>query len=99
MKFVRPGKELIVQESSLPSLDEYGRSYTTGSKKTARSQVWLIRGTGEIVINGKPLRDYFSLIEYKETAMRPLFVVNRQNHYNVWGMVQGGGPSGKIIIR
>ena len=36
-----------------PKMDTLGRSYATGRRKESTARVWVKRGTGKIVINGK----------------------------------------------
>ena len=36
------------------------RNYGTGRRKTSTARVFLSKGTGSIVVNGKPLDEYFS---------------------------------------
>ena len=38
-----------------PKIDELGRAYATGRRKNASARVWVKRGSGNIVINGKIL--------------------------------------------
>ena len=38
-----------------PKLDAQGRSYATGRRKNAISRVWIKRGSGKIIINGKAI--------------------------------------------
>ncbi len=41
----------------MPTADS--RTYATGKRKTAIARVWLKPGTGNIVVNGKPVDEYF----------------------------------------
>ena len=41
-------------------LDKLGRAYATGRRKTSVSRVWLKKGSGKIVVNGKPSNEYFT---------------------------------------
>ena len=36
-----------------PKMDTLGRSYATGRRKESTARVWVKRGTGKILINGK----------------------------------------------
>ena len=45
-----------------PVLDAQGRSYATGKRKTSIAKIWLSKGTGKIVVNGKDFKDYFKRI-------------------------------------
>ncbi|KAL0033923.1 hypothetical protein WJX77_010989 [Trebouxia sp. C0004] len=45
-------KQEQLRQSRVQVVDEFGRSYGTGKRKTSIARVWLQDGTGEIVING-----------------------------------------------
>ncbi|MCX7599992.1 MAG: 30S ribosomal protein S9, partial [Armatimonadetes bacterium] len=34
------------------------RYYATGKRKNAVARVWLMKGTGRVLVNGKPLGEY-----------------------------------------
>jgi len=36
-----------------PKIDKLGRSYATGKRKDAVARVWIKRGTGKFLINGR----------------------------------------------
>jgi len=37
----------------IPTVDELGRAYATGRRKTAVARVWLTVGTGNVTVNRK----------------------------------------------
>ena len=76
-------------------MDKLGRSYGTGKRKTSIARVWLQSGTGEIVINGKSLIDYFGLMERRSDVLAPLAVTNTLGAFNVRATVKGGGNTGQ----
>ncbi|KAI9349451.1 ribosomal protein S9/S16-domain-containing protein [Zopfochytrium polystomum] len=77
------------------ALDEYGRSLTRGSRKTARAHCWMVEGDGQIYVNGIPMSEYFKQFEDKERIVKPLEATGKLGKYNVWAIVAGGGPSGQ----
>ncbi|KAI9098136.1 ribosomal protein S9/S16-domain-containing protein [Phlyctochytrium arcticum] len=94
-KFVKPGQSLIAKVSERPQLDEHGRSYTYGSRKTARAQVWMVEGDGKIYVNGTHISEYFAEDVDREAIVRPLEIAKSVSKYNVWAVVSGGGQSGQ----
>ena len=46
-------KAAAAQAPATAKIDKLGRAYATGRRKTATARVWIKRGTGKIVINGK----------------------------------------------
>jgi len=67
----------------------------TGRRKTAVARVRLIAGKGRMIINDKPLEEYFDVKDYQETAKQPLALLNMLGRYDVLVRVNGGGLSGQ----
>jgi small subunit ribosomal protein S9 len=97
-QFVPVGRTLDKAPPKQLSLDEHGRSFTTASRKTAKAQVWLIPGQGQVYINGKSLSDYFTEVADRYNAVAPFEVANCLAKYNVWAIVSGGGPTGNCPL-
>ncbi|KAI9003169.1 mitochondrial ribosomal protein subunit S9, partial [Gaertneriomyces semiglobifer] len=76
-------------------VDEFGRSYTWGSRKTAKAQTWIVEGSGSLYVNGVPMADYFAEEVDREAVVKPLELARCVGNYNVWAVVQGGGLSGQ----
>ena len=55
-------------------LDKLGRAYATGRRKDAVARVWLKPGSGKIVINGRPVENYFVMEALRNQATQPLTV-------------------------
>jgi len=66
-----------------------------GRRKQARASVRLIPGKGEIIVNGKPLAEYFGRAVHHTYVKQPLAAVDRQTAYDVKAKVEGGGDSGQ----
>src|SRR5216684_3796410 len=58
----------------------------TGSRKTSVARVRLVPGEGTVVVNGKPLEEYFGRDGYSEAAVQPFVVTNTARRFNA--MVQ-----------
>ena len=69
--------------------------YGTGRRKSAVAQVRLYRGTGSIVVNGKPGEEYFPRLGDLETVTEPLKTTSTEREFNVVVKVRGGGVSGQ----
>ena len=67
----------------------------TGKRKTSVARVQLMPGEGKIVINSRPIEDYFSRQLYRQWIVAPLKAVNGMNKFNIKVKVQGGGTSGQ----
>jgi SSU ribosomal protein S9P len=68
----------------------------TGRRKTAVARVRLFPGSGDILVNGKSIREYFGARElYAREIARPLELTGTASAYNVLVKVHGGGVSGQ----
>ena len=71
-----------------------GARYTaTGKRKTAVARVTLKPGTGEYVINGKPLNDFFPRPTLQRNIRQPLETVGYEDRMDVVASMHGGGVS------
>ncbi len=71
------------------------RNYGTGRRKTSTARVFLAKGTGSIVVNGKPLDEYFSRETSRMVVRQPLELLDTPNDYDLYITVKGGGISGQ----
>lgn len=71
------------------------RNYGTGRRKTSTARVFLSKGTGSIVVNGKPLDEYFSRETSRMVVRQPLQLLDSANSYDLYVTVAGGGISGQ----
>ena len=72
-------------------IDEFGRSYGVGRRKSSSAKVYLVQGSGEVLINGKSINTVFGRIHDRESALWALKATERMDKYNVWALVTGGG--------
>ena len=78
-----------------PKIDPQGRAYATGRRKDAVARVWLKRGAGRIVVNGKPMDAYFARSTLQMMIQQPLVASNRRDQFDIECTVSGGGLSGQ----
>lgn len=67
----------------------------TGRRKCAIAQVRLSPGSGEIVINGKPYQQLFTIVDHRHMIEKPFLVTDTVGKYSVEIKVTGGGPTGQ----
>jgi small subunit ribosomal protein S9 len=65
----------------------------TGRRKTAVAQVIMDIGDGKIVINEKPLNEYYQNTSFHRTIFEPLAVVDKLRSYDINVKVTGSGIS------
>ena len=69
--------------------------FATGKRKTAIARVRLYEaGSGEITVNGHPLKKYFFGV-LPEKVFAPLTITNRKQVFDVEANVLGGGKHGQ----
>ena len=78
-----------------PILDAQGRSYATGKRKNAVARVWIKSGSGNLSINGKAIKDYFSRPVLNMLVHQPLELTNKKMNVDTIITVSGGGLSGQ----
>ncbi|KAH7363040.1 40S ribosomal protein S9 [Plectosphaerella cucumerina] len=76
-------------------IDRFGRAVGTGRRKTSTARAWVVEGTGEVQVNGKPLSEVFGRVHDRESAIWALHSTERVDKYNVWALVSGGGTTGQ----
>ncbi|MFI5012717.1 MAG: 30S ribosomal protein S9 [Hyphomicrobiales bacterium] len=87
---VAPAAPVHVQK-----LDKYGRAYATGKRKNAVARVWIKPGPGRIMVNDKPIEEYFARPVLRMILRQPLLVADRATQYDVTVTCVGGGLSGQ----
>lgn len=79
-----------------PKLDEQGRAYGTGRRKSnCVARVWIKPGTGKITVNGKDVTEYFARPTQRLILKQPLEVTDRETQFDINCTVSGGGLSGQ----
>jgi small subunit ribosomal protein S9 len=78
-----------------PKIDALGRAYATGKRKDAVARVWIKRGSGKIVVNGREQEVYFARPVLRMMLQQPFEVAERKNEFDVICTVKGGGLSGQ----
>lgn len=71
------------------------QNYGTGRRKSAVARVFIKPGKGSIVVNGKPVDEFFSRETGRMLVRQPLEVTNHQSSFDILVNVTGGGESGQ----
>jgi small subunit ribosomal protein S9 len=69
--------------------------YGTGRRKTSVARVFLKQGSGKIVVNEKPIDEFFARETGRMVARQPLTLTNHVTTFDVMVNVTGGGESGQ----
>ena len=84
-----------LEENNPVKLDVKERAYATGKRKNSIARVWIKKGEGKILINGKNLDKYFSRPVLQMIVNQPLEVIQSIGTYEIKATVKGGGLSGQ----
>lgn len=76
-------------------MDNQNVFYATGKRKSAVAKVWIKPGTGEFVVNDKPMDNYFVRDADRTMLMAPLMLTEKDGAFDVKVTVLGGGPGGQ----
>jgi small subunit ribosomal protein S9 len=71
------------------------RYYGTGRRKSSVARVYLVPGTGKVVINKKDMDEYFGLETLKLVVRQPLVATETTEKFDVLVNVHGGGFTGQ----
>ena len=71
------------------------QNYGTGRRKSAVARVYLKPGKGDIVVNGKPVDEFFSRETGRMIVRQPLQLTDNLNRFDIQINVTGGGESGQ----
>jgi small subunit ribosomal protein S9 len=67
----------------------------TGRRKAAVARVRLVPGEGKVIVNRRPLEEYFSSVSNRMHATEPLRVAGRAENFDVIATIDGGGIAGQ----
>ena len=67
----------------------------TGRRKESVARVRFSDGSGQVVLNGRPLEDYFPTMAVRMRVMEPLTLTQTQGRYDIEATLEGGGTTGQ----
>jgi small subunit ribosomal protein S9 len=71
------------------------QNYGTGRRKSSTARVFLRKGTGNIVINGRAIDEFFGRETSRMIVRQPLELTNNTESFDVKVTVEGGGITGQ----
>ena len=69
--------------------------YGTGRRKSSKARVFLASGEGNIMVNDRPLDEYFGRETARMIVRQPLELVEMTDKFNLHVTVKGGGDNGQ----
>jgi len=76
----------------MPQTETY---YATGRRKSSTARVYLTPGTGRIIVNRRPLDEYFGRETARMVVRQPLDVTDMNDKFDIRVFVSGGGGTGQ----
>ncbi|SER42973.1 small subunit ribosomal protein S9 [Nitrosomonas sp. Nm51] len=70
-------------------------NYGTGRRKSAVARVFIKSGTGSIIVNSKPVDEYFSRKTGRMIIRQPLELTEHLATFDIMVNIHGGGESGQ----
>ena len=69
--------------------------YGTGKRKNAIARTRIYPGAGRILINDRPVEEYFPRLSLQMLIRQPLLITNKAGKFDIFVNVDGGGVSGQ----
>ncbi len=69
--------------------------YGTGRRKSSAARVFLTKGNGKIVVNNRPVDEYFSRETSRMVVRQPLEITESLETFDIMATVKGGGSNGQ----
>ena len=90
-----PAKKTAAAKAPVASAKLTGATYATGKRKDSIARVYLVPGTGKIIVNDTPVEKYFRRPVLQMIIAQPFNITKRETAYDAVCMVLGGGLSGQ----
>lgn len=67
----------------------------TGRRKNSIARVRILPGEGKMLVNSRPMDNYFSRESHRLIIMQPIELANLDKKLDIYAKVEGGGTSGQ----
>jgi small subunit ribosomal protein S9 len=71
------------------------QNYGTGRRKSSTARVFLRSGNGKIVVNGRPVDEFFGRETSRMIVRQPLVISQMSDKFDITVTVEGGGITGQ----
>lgn len=69
--------------------------YGTGRRKSSAARVYVTKGTGQILVNDRPLDEFFGRETARMVVRQPLEKLELNDQFDINAKVTGGGTTGQ----
>lgn len=67
-----------------------------GRRKASTARVRVSEGSGQFMVNGRPVEEYFPRIGDMDLVLSPLVDAGARSNVDISAIVSGGGPTGQV---
>jgi small subunit ribosomal protein S9 len=71
------------------------QTHEIGKRKSSKARAYVRKGSGKIIVNKRPMEEYFTRPTSQLVVQQPLVLTNNVGKYDIYVNVRGGGPSGQ----
>ena len=71
------------------------QTHEVGKRKSSQARAYVRKGSGKIIVNKRPMEEYFSRPTSQLVVQQPLVLTNNLGKWDIYVNVRGGGPSGQ----
>ena len=89
-----PVSAAVLEQSETPPAPPE-RVQTVGRRKRAVARVTMTLGRGAVTVNGKPLKNYFTVPRHQAVVESPLEATDARGSYDIRLRIRGGGVTGQ----
>jgi small subunit ribosomal protein S9 len=96
-KAVAPKPKAVKKEAPKKEVIKKGTplAHGVGRRKASVARVWLRRGSGKMIVNGREYSTYFDTDVARSEAIKPISLIPAANNYDIEVNVIGGGLHGQ----
>lgn len=94
-EFISDSNQTNTQKKTIKTLDANGIGSGKGGKKSSVANVKIVKGDGQIMVNGKNYVEFFTRDQDRTTINYPLLVIEQIGKLNIFATIIGGGVGSK----
>lgn len=89
------GQSIHMQLNNLKNYSIMEKNVAVGRRKASVARVFISKGKGKVTINGKDLKEYFSVNFLQNKVMEPIIATENTENFDFTVNVNGGGIKGQ----
>lgn len=85
----------ITEDTKITEIKKADYTRSLGRRKSAVARVRIQEGTGEIIVNDKPFKEYFPYFDWQRIILSPLKLIGKEKFFDISVKISGGGKNGQ----